>query len=652
MEGNMRTREEARKQYTVFKNIKAAWKDMGILGVRYYFLYVIDILIQVAVPLLLILAPAEIVRLLGDGAELSELIQYILTWLGLILIANLIRTYADKQVIDMSQALREFRFWGNINKRVLASDLRQLEDKDVQKRMHEARWSLSEGDGTGHFAGPKGFYFYGRMFLVSVLGLILYSFLAVNVNVVLLLVLFVTSVLTCYVNSKSTKYEFDHIGGFWDNNRRFWYLKKESINHEKSKDVRVYRMHGWFKRELKSNTEEATNIYGDIKQKRMYTNYIAKGLAFIRDIFCYIYLIVQMRNGQLTIAEFVLYIGVIIGFGTWVLQIVESYTFFKKISNQLAVYYDYISDLDEDEKHSFTKEAYDEIPEECHEIVFKNVTFSYEDKKIFENFNLTIKEGEKIALVGINGAGKTTLMKLLCGLYPLDEGRILVDGKDIDKIDKESYYQYISILFQDVRVLPFSIAKNVACGWTKEEQEELEELYNHNIVGKGFKKLDARRASNNSFDLERVENALKRANLWDKVASLSRGIDTPLTKVLDAEGILLSGGETQRLMLARALYKDAPILILDEPTAALDPIAESELYEEYAELCTKKISVFISHRLSSTRFCDRILFLENGKIEEEGTHDALMSLEGKYASMYNVQSHYYQREVEKVNAGI
>ena len=283
---------------------------------------------------------------------------------------------------------------------------------------------------------------------------------------------------------------------------------------------------------------------------------------------------------------------------------------------------------------------------DCEGIEFNQVSFSYGEFKVFDNFSLHIHKGEKIALVGINGSGKTTLVKMLCGLYEVEAGSILYNGENINVFNKNSYYELFSILFQDIQALPFSIAENIAC-----TQKEFTKSISSKILNKGFKDLDMGE-SNQVYDESKIITSIKKAGLWDKISSLDKGIHTTINKVLDPDGMELSGGQTQRLMLARSLYKDAPVLILDEPTSALDPIAESELYEEYASLCEGKTSIFISHRLSSTRFCDRILFLEEGKIVEEGTHDELMSLHGKYANMYEIQAHYYQQEVLKNEAGL
>jgi len=250
-------------------------------------------------------------------------------------------------------------------------------------------------------------------------------------------------------------------------------------------------------------------------------------------------------------------------------------------------------------------------------IEFKDITFRYagSESNVIEKFNLKIGKGEKLAIVGVNGAGKTTLIKLLCGLYHPSSGEILVNGNNICKYNRDEYYSILSAVFQDIYIMPISIAKNIAL--CKEEK----------------------------IDRKRVLQCLKLAGLKDKIDTFTKGIDTKLMKSMNQTATDLSGGELQKLVLARALYKNAPIIILDEPTAALDPIAENELYLKYGDLTKDRTSIFISHRLSSTRFCDRIVFLHKGNIAELGSHDELMKLKGKYAQMFEIQSHYYKENI-------
>ena len=237
---------------------------------------------------------------------------------------------------------------------------------------------------------------------------------------------------------------------------------------------------------------------------------------------------------------------------------------------------------------------------------------------MLHDVSLSIKPGEKLAVVGLNGAGKTTLVKLLTRLYEPTKGSIRVGGAEAAQVKKEAYFRLYSALFQEVRVFAVTVAENVA-----------------------MQPADV-------LDRARVERCLRLAGLWEKIESLPKGMDTMLLKNVDLYGTELSGGQNQRLALARALYKDAPLVVLDEPTAALDPLAEADLYERFAELVDGRTAVFISHRLSSTRFCDRIILMEDGRIAEMGTHDELMALDGRYAQLFRVQAQYYQEEAQAV----
>ena len=218
---------------------------------------------------------------------------------------------------------------------------------------------------------------------------------------------------------------------------------------------------------------------------------------------------------------------------------------------------------------------------------------------------------EKLAIVGLNGAGKTTLVKLLCGFYDPTEGRVLLNGQDIREFNRRQYYELFSAVFQNFSIMDTTVAEAVS----------------QTAVG---------------TDMGKVDLCLEKAGLTEAISKFPEGINTHIGRQVYLDGVMLSGGQTQRLMLARALYKDGPILVLDEPTAALDPIAENDIYMKYNEMTAGKTSVFISHRLASTRFCDRILFIADGGIAEEGTHEELIAMNGAYAALFEVQSRYYR----------
>ena len=253
------------------------------------------------------------------------------------------------------------------------------------------------------------------------------------------------------------------------------------------------------------------------------------------------------------------------------------------------------------------------VNKEAPVIEFEHVSFAYpgSDRKVLKDINLVVGKGEKVAIVGVNGAGKTTLMKLTCGLLLPVSGRILINGKDMAEIEPEERYSWFSCAFQDIQFLPLSIKENISM--LLEDADSL-----------------------------KIWECLKQAGIKDEIGSLPLRLDTMMEKTLNKNAVDFSGGQKQKLILARALYRDAGVLVLDEPTAALDALAENDIYEKYARFAKGKTSFFVSHRLSSTRFCDRILLINGGNIAEEGTHEELLAAGGLYAEMFEMQSKYYK----------
>lgn len=415
------------------------------------------------------------------------------------------------------------------------------------------------------------------------------------------------------------KWEYANRQKMWDLNQKLGYVEELPDDFSAAKDIRIYGMASWLRACYKDLSASRADWDKKVVRRSFASRISDLAVILLRDGGAYALLIAMWAKGEITPDQFVLYFAAISSFADWVGGIIGCWNQMHSNSLQICDFRDYV-DYPDGAKEC--EASIDEHLSAAPEIVFDHVSFRYEgaEADTIRDLSFTLHRGEKLALVGLNGAGKTTVVKLLCGLYQPTSGEIRLNGIPLSKFRREDYYKLISPVFQDTRTAFFSLAETVSC--TRESET----------------------------DLHRAEACMRMAGLGEKLDALPEGIFTKLNKRVNKNGTELSGGEVQKLMLARALYKDAPLLVLDEPTAALDPIAESHIYETYNRMCRNKTSLFISHRLASTAFCDRILLLENGSIAEEGTHTALLRRGGGYKELFDLQSCWYQDPAKGGNA--
>ena len=445
--------------------------------------------------------------------------------------------------------------------------------------------------------------------LTNIGGFVVYLLLLSKLNGFLLLLVVLTAAAGFFVSHYINEWEYRHREERERYDKELDYYLKKPRQIQLAKEIRVFGLAPWL-RELREKSMNALAAFVARRERTyLWANVADVALTFLRNGIAYAYLIRQTLAQGWPASTFLLYFSAVSGFTTWVTGILTQLGQLQKESLDLSKIQEY---LNISEPFRFEGGAQPPIAE-GYELRLENVSFRYPgtEKYILKNVDLSIRPGERLALVGLNGAGKTTMVMLLCGFYDPTEGRVLLNGQDIREFDRRQYYALFSAVFQGFSILDTTIAECVA------------QTAEH-------------------IDMDKVERCLAQAGLTETVARLPHGIYAHLGREVYLDGVQLSGGQTQRLMLARALYKNGPILILDEPTAALDPIAENDIYQKYAGMTAGKTSVFISHRLASTRFCDRILFIADGGIAEEGTHEELLARGGAYAKLFAVQSRYYQ----------
>lgn len=488
--------------------------------------------------------------------------------------------------------------------KTLDMDYEALETPEMLDRLQKAKRATA-----GDWQGVQGMMTYMQVLFTQIISIIIAIIIMTSFDPLIILVIAVLSYIQFlyfeHIRKKDKKEMWDAMMPHW---RKLEYMENVTTDFSYAKDIRLFGMKKFLAKKQKDVYDEELRHWIKSRQYWIYNSIFSHGISLVRQLIITGWLVYSVIAKDLSIGNFTLYLASAGAFSNAINEVLSALSALRERSAHTDDYRSFMDIPGDSGKDTIPVPKADKYV-----FTFENVSFKYkgQEKYALKNLNITVAAGEKLAVVGLNGAGKSTFIKLLLRLYDVTEGRILMNGTDIRRFDRAEYYRLFSPAFQDVTVFAFPMAENVSMSPPDET------------------------------DKNKAEKCVREAGLGDKMDKLEKGIDTELLKVLYDDGVDLSGGEKQKLALARALYKGSDIIVLDEPTAALDALAEYRLYKSFNGLVGNRTAVYISHRLSSTRFCDRVAMFKDGEMTETGTHEELMAKNGDYAEMFRVQAQYY-----------
>lgn len=557
-------------------------------------------------PLVLSLMPKLIVGVVENpGTDAIRRILLIsLGFFALEFLVEGVSLYCSNQVLTVANKTR-FELMHEQNKKIATTDFKYISDRSIFK-MYGMAFEATSGDWGGVVGMLREF----ARTAPIILSLILIGGVITALSPLTGLLLLLYAITYAYAQRQANKEVRDNdveINKITDEIR---YYNKTAGDFKAGKEIRLFNLKDMilnaYKNVINKRKSFSLRAVNKTFRKSLLSVLI---LIFAQGIFAYT-LILSFKNGSVDTGSFLMYLTLMLQFVLMADRAIEDYEFF--VVNQ-TIYVENMYELLETDKLSSDHGTRDRLSGAV-DIEFRNVTFAYPntDKKVLDNLSFKIAKNETIALVGNNGEGKSTIINLLVRLYRPDEGEILLNGVNINEFKEEELYKMFACIFQQVNIYPYTLGNNISMHET--------------------------------YDLERAKRAIEDVGLKERIEEEKNAYERNMSHEVAKDALELSGGQEQKLAISRAVYKDSPILILDEPTANLDALAEHEIYSKLNDLREDRTSIYISHRLSSTKFCDRIILLKGGKIFEEGTHDELMKKKGEYYEMFTIQGKYYTKE--------
>lgn len=600
--------QKGQKKYNVLRVIKRMLKHIWEQEPVQFGRVAIYTILAAIYPFMAVILPKIAIGILEQGGEDAGK-QLVITMGVYFVVAGVIAVLTEFVMACITSRNMRIRllYLADMTKKLMTMDYCYFEDA---KFFEEYDKGMNAGNSNHN--GIEGVY--NRMSrmpanFLSLMGMVI---LAGTLSPVLLISLVLHVLVVMWTSKLTHDYEYAQKEELSKATRRISYYKRTTQDFSYGKDIRIFNLRD----RIMANYQEEINAYlilfAKIRNREYVLGFLSLFTLFITNVLTYGILIYEVLHGM-PVSSFSMYVTMITTLMTSMITFGNDLAF---VWNEGEYVDDFYRFLDAPLVEEGTKTKADVLKDKkTMEIRFEHVSFRYPhtEKNVFTDLNFTIHAGERLAIVGVNGAGKSTLVKLMTGLFAPTEGKIYINDVDITELKKSEIYELYSAVFQEVNVLAFTLRENVGC--------------------------HAR-----DVDDARVQTALDKVGLWKKVEGFEAGLDQMMLKVIDENGTDFSGGERQKLSIARGLYKDAPMVIMDEPTAALDALAEAEIYENFSSLVEGKTAVYISHRLASTRFCDKIALFDADGLEEYGTHEELMTKKGKYYEMFVVQGKYYQEE--------